>query len=172
MFKDMADFLNVIPATASFLCPALSSGCWMWEQLSQKHTRITTLTRQVKAVISELSLLHASSLRLTEEKRDLVRILTAAQNREEAGEPPTDDVETLWERCEFARQNFGDLRRQVPDLYLFLTMFWGTSMFCKHVKAMGQSSSLGLRYAVQLVYPVEQRPQHLIDVYRVEEQMD
>jgi hypothetical protein len=85
----------------------------MWEQLSQKHTRIMTLTRQVKAVISELSLLHASSLRLKEEKRELLQIVAAAANREEAGEPPTDDAESLWECCEFARQNFGDLRRQV-----------------------------------------------------------
>ncbi|KAL3136210.1 Coiled-coil flagellar protein [Trebouxia sp. C0010 RCD-2024] len=64
------------------------------------------------AIVSEMTMYQAHSMKLRADKETLQGEVTAAADRLEAGKAPTEDVERDWQRLERDRSQLWDMKRQ------------------------------------------------------------
>jgi hypothetical protein len=69
-------------------------------QLSSYQGRIRETTRKMMAIVSELSMYQATSMKLSQEHAEREMVLKDATARFDAGEAPTTEAVTLWRRAE------------------------------------------------------------------------
>ncbi|GAX79502.1 hypothetical protein CEUSTIGMA_g6943.t1 [Chlamydomonas eustigma] len=72
-------------------------------RVNDYQSRLRTVTRKVMAIVSELSMYQAQSLKLGAEREELEEEVKAADERLSAGLPPTEDCEREWYRLERTR---------------------------------------------------------------------
>ncbi|KXZ45417.1 hypothetical protein GPECTOR_55g323 [Gonium pectorale] len=89
------------------------------QRVNDYQSKLRGVTRKIMATVSELSMYQASALKLGAEKEELEAAVAVAEQRLEAGEPPTDDAEREWSRIERERatlETLSEERRAVAEV--------------------------------------------------------
>ncbi len=68
------------------------------EKINEYRARTNDLARKLYASVSEVSMLQSKALKLQQEKEEKEQVLEDALKNLEAGLPPTQDAEILWDR--------------------------------------------------------------------------
>ncbi|DBB15596.1 TPA: Coiled-coil flagellar protein [Trebouxia sp. C0006] len=87
------------------------------QKVNDYQIRLRCMTRRMMATVSELSMYQAHSIKLSADKEALAEVVTAASDKLEAGEAPTEDVERDWQRLERDRSQLWDMKRQAEMIY-------------------------------------------------------
>ncbi|WIA38855.1 hypothetical protein OEZ86_002132 [Tetradesmus obliquus] len=82
--------------------------------------KLRSVTRRMMATISELSLYQATALNLHASKVQLQQLLATAQQRLEAGQPPTEEAEMEWAALARQQATLDDLAQQREEVAAIL----------------------------------------------------